>query len=144
MFKKKLMKKIVPSALIFGVVVTGAATNANANANIMKYKEYYTFSKVGYTATDVKRKTGSNAVCNNESISNATYHSAVLVNGEYKIRSSEERVNKGKRVELDTSKKYGSDKIQAQEGKRYQQKHTTPKLGVVASGTFSVDNKYDF
>lgn len=137
----EFLGKSIPYALIIGCIVTGYTSTSNANANIMNYKEYYNISKVGYTYSDKKRKTGSDSICNNDWITGASSHTAVLVNGDGKIRSTTERVYEGRRKVLDTSYTTGSI---ATKGYYYRQKHVSPKLKVVASGTFSVDDKHDF
>ncbi|MFR8871407.1 hypothetical protein [Paraclostridium sordellii] len=138
---KKIFKKAFPYALIVGCILTTYTSTSNAGANILHYKKYFFISKIGYTFTDIKRKTSSNAVCNNDWIDGASYHTAVLVNGDNKIRSTTEKVYEGTREVLYTST---NDGTRAAAGYYYRQKHVSPKIGVTTSGTFSVDNKQDF
>lgn len=64
----------------------------------------------------------------------------MLVNSDKKARSANPSVYQGQRKELDVKAVADAP----QKGYKYMQKHTVPTLGTTTSGSFSVDNKYDF
>lgn len=135
------MKKKILSLMVGGLILTGMSTVSNAAPAIDDYFEIYNISKTGYTGYLTKQKTGSNAVCNNSTMSGINYHTAQLVNSENKYRSSVETVSKGERQVLNVGVYDGT---KAQAGYKYKQRHVVPSLGSKASGTFSVDDKNDF
>ena len=139
------MKKILIPLFVGGLLLTGITTTAQA-IPIGHYFETYIVSKTGYTNSIKKEVSWSNAICNNDYITGANNHSAVLVNSEDHVRSSKEIVMEGTRAVLNVSKfeptRYDTTKAQA--GYFYKQRYVVPNLGVIAKGTFSVDDKHNF
>ncbi|MEG1410987.1 MAG: hypothetical protein RSD36_14215 [Terrisporobacter sp.] len=143
-------KKIIPALLLSCLVLSGSALNVHADEvdskaiikpTIETYYEVYAVSKTGYTGYIKKMITGSNAVCNNQYIANATSHTAQLFNSQGKFRSASTTISEGSRKTLNVRVTEGG--VYAAKGNIYKQKHVVPKLGVIARGTYSVDNKED-
>ncbi|MGL4914185.1 MAG: hypothetical protein ACRC3Y_17315 [Romboutsia sp.] len=141
-------KKIIPALLLGCLILSGSAINVRADEvdskaiikpPIETYYETYVTSKTGYTGYITKLVTGSDAVCNNQYITNATSHTAQLFNSEGKYRSAPATISEGSRKTLDVSTTEGG--VYAAKGSKYRQKHVVSKLGVIARGTYSVDNK---
>lgn len=137
-----MKKKILIPLFLGGMLFTGMATTAQA-IPIGNYFEVYAMSKTGYTGSIKKEVSWSNAVCNNEYITGADSHSAVLVNSEDHVRSSKELVMEGNRVLLNVNNftPTGYDTTKTQAGYFYKQRHAVWNLGVITKGTFSVDDK---